>query len=124
MGSLPTASFRVKGDWGNGVLYTGGYVVSLPGGSTEIRFDEATKVLSWHLAAPATAGAPRLSADLRARDRMMSSIYKVYGLGSDLQAFWRDLKRWCDRREVRWLWRAAVWGRRALFAMHVASWFV
>ena len=48
----------------------------------------------------------------------------LVGVGSRARAFWRDLRQWCERREVRWLWRLAVWARRAVFAVHVASWFV
>ncbi len=83
------AWFREKGTWEGGIAYTAEYTYGLPAGATQARFDARTKVLSWRLPPVTGTEAPRVSLDLRARDRLMSTIYKVYGLGSDATTlFW------------------------------------
>lgn len=85
----PTAWFRETGTWDNGFAYTAEYAYRLPRGATRARFDAASRVLSWHLAPAPAREAPRLALDLRVRERLMSTIYKVYGLGSDATSlFW------------------------------------
>jgi len=82
------AYFTVEGAWTEEVRYKGEYVLTLPPGASDARWNDATKSLTWKLEPAAGEGPPRLVADLRARDRVMSSVYKLYGMGRNLPAFW------------------------------------
>lgn len=85
----PAAWFRESGTWDNGIKYRAEYAYRLPAGAREARWDKLRKALSWRLPTAPAATPPRVTLDLRARDRLMSTIYKVYGLGSDAtELFW------------------------------------
>lgn len=84
----PTASFTETGTWDGGVEFEGHYVYRLPAGATDVRWDASRHVLSWVLKHAGGTGTARLSADLRVRDRLMTTVYKVYGLGTDFGAQW------------------------------------
>lgn len=85
----PAAWFRESGTWSNGIKYRAEYAYRLPPGAREARWDGVRKALSWRLDPPAAAAPPRVSLDLRVRDRLMSTIYKVYGLGNEAtELFW------------------------------------
>ncbi|MFO0931355.1 MAG: hypothetical protein U1E39_01450 [Planctomycetota bacterium] len=85
----PAAWFRESGTWDNGIKYRAEYAYRLPAGAREARWDKLRKALSWRLPTTPAAAPPRVTLDLRCRDRLMSTIYKVYGLGSDAtELFW------------------------------------
>jgi hypothetical protein len=85
----PAAWFREAGTWDNGIKYRAEYAYRLPAGAREARWDKVRKALSWRLPTAPAATPPRVTLDLRSRDRLMSTIYKVYGLGSDAtELFW------------------------------------
>lgn len=87
-GPRPLARFTHKGQWDNGVLYEGSILYALPAGAKEAAYDPATRILSWLLPYSGGTGEGRLALDFRTKDRLMATIYKIYGLGADFAAQW------------------------------------
>ena len=84
----PSVTFTQAGEWDGGTKFTGEYVCRLPAGATGVRWDAPRHVLAWTLKFTGGTGTARVTADLRVRDRLMSTVYKVYGLGTDFSAQW------------------------------------
>jgi hypothetical protein len=82
------AVIATEGAWDNGVKFAGRLIYTLPAGATEANWDAAAKRITWKLPLPETTGPAALALDLRLKDRLMTTIYKVYGLGSELTAQW------------------------------------
>ncbi len=82
------AAFVEKGTWDSGVPYESEIVYGLPKGAADAAYDAGARVLSWTLPYSGGTGEGRLALDFKTKDRLMASIYKVYGLGADFAAQW------------------------------------
>ncbi|MCB9888483.1 MAG: hypothetical protein H6836_02815 [Planctomycetes bacterium] len=80
--------FVESGTWPGGIAYKGKVLYHLPKGAKEARFDNSERTLSYTLEREAKAGPAALGQKLRTKDRLMSALYKVYGLGTDFAAMW------------------------------------
>ena len=87
-GGRVVARFAEKGVWDSGVGYEGVTRYHLPEGAVGAGFDAATRVLSWTLPRNPATGPADLELDLRVKPRLMTAIYKVYGLGTAFSAQW------------------------------------
>ena len=83
-----TVTFKETGTWDGGMEYEGHFLYRLPAGATDVRWDADRHLLSWVLKYTGGTGTARLAADLHVRDRLMTTVYKVYGLGTDFGAQW------------------------------------
>lgn len=93
-GGRPVAVFVEKGTWDSGVKYENELEYLLPAGATGAEYDAGTRVLAWTLPYAGGTGEGRLAHDLKTKDRLMASIYKVYGLGADFAAQWVAKSVW------------------------------
>jgi hypothetical protein len=84
----PRAFFEETGTWDNGVEFVGRYTYVLPKGATESNWDAGAQTLTWTLPSEPGSGPARLTYDLKVKDRLMTSVYKVYGLGGAMAAHW------------------------------------
>jgi hypothetical protein len=84
----PRAFFEESGTWDSGVAFTGRYTYALPAGAREPNWDASAQALTWTLPSEPGSGAARLTVDLKVKDRLMTSVYKVYGLGGAMSAQW------------------------------------
>lgn len=82
------AFFGETGSWDNGVEFVGRYTYTLPAGATESNWDATAQVLTWTLPSEPGSGPARLTYDLKVKDRLMTSVYKVYGLGGAMAVHW------------------------------------
>ncbi|MGE0191292.1 MAG: hypothetical protein AB7T63_04535 [Planctomycetota bacterium] len=82
------ARFAEEGVWDSGVAYQGVTRYHLPAGAVGAGFDAASRVLSWTLPRSPASGPADLELDLRVKPRLMTAIYKVYGLGTTFSAQW------------------------------------
>lgn len=82
------AVLSTEGSWGEGADYAGRLVYLLPPGATDASWDASTHALAWTLPLPAATGAPALDVGLRVKDRLMTTIYKVYGLKAAFGSQW------------------------------------
>ncbi|MBI5367861.1 MAG: hypothetical protein HZA54_12550 [Planctomycetes bacterium] len=73
---------------GGGAAPGGQYVYVGPSGATKARWDAGAKAIRYVLPGGTTGKAGRLAVDLRAKERLMTCIYKVYGLRTDFGAMW------------------------------------
>ncbi|MCB9869459.1 MAG: hypothetical protein H6837_06355 [Planctomycetes bacterium] len=80
--------FVESGTWPGGIAYKGKVLYHLPKGAKEARFDNSERTLTYTLEREAKAGPAALGQKLRTKDRLMSALYKVYGLGTDFAAMW------------------------------------
>ena len=80
------AVFATEGTWDNGVKFAGRLIYTLPVGATDANWDG--KLLTWKLPLPEPTGPAALTLDMKLKDRLMTTIYKVYGLGAELTAQW------------------------------------
>ncbi len=91
----PTAKFVEKGTWDGGVAFESVLVYGLPAGAKNAAFDGPTRVLSWDLPFSGGTGAARIpEPEIKVKDRLMASIYKVYGLGADFAPQWVAKSVW------------------------------
>ena len=60
----------------------GKVTVRLPARARELSWDAERRAARYRLAPPALTGASRLELDLKVKDRLMTGVYKVYGLGA------------------------------------------
>lgn len=84
----PVAVFERKEATDGGGQFHVEHVYALPAGATGASFDGATGRLTYALETKSKPGPALLSVSFRARDRLMTSMYKVYGLGTDFSAQW------------------------------------
>ena len=82
------ARFAESGTWPNGLAYEGGTRYRLPAGARDAAYDPATRRLTWSLPRAPGTGPARLQLDLRVKPRLMTAIYKVYGLGATFSTQW------------------------------------
>lgn len=82
------AVLSTEGSWGEGADYAGRLIYLLPAGATDANWDASTHALTWTLPLPAPTGAPALDVGLRVKDRLMTTIYKVYGLKAAFGSQW------------------------------------
>ncbi|HNY80383.1 MAG: hypothetical protein RBS72_20755 [Sedimentisphaerales bacterium] len=82
------AAFLYKSSPEEAVKFEGRASYTLPPGAANVAFDKGKKLLSYSLAYKDTAGKGRLDIDFKARDRIMSCLYKVYGMETDFPAQW------------------------------------
>lgn len=83
-----TLIFYMASGMDDGALLVGPLRLRLPTGATDVSVDDARHLARWRLAASAGTGPARVSVDMRARERLMSAVYKVYGLGAAFAAHW------------------------------------
>lgn len=60
----------------------GKVTVRLPARARELSWDAERRVARYRLAAPALSGSSRIELSLKVKDRLMTGVYKVYGLGA------------------------------------------
>ncbi len=70
------------------IPYKGQLLYQLPAHAGSAEWDAARRVIRFQLPYTGRPGPSRLAHDLKVKDRMMTAIYKVYGLGSDFAAMW------------------------------------
>lgn len=84
----PRAFFEERGTWDSGMEFVGRYVYLLPVGAEGANWDAAAHVLTYTLPSSAGTGPARLVLRHKVKDRLMASVYKVYGLGQNLAGQW------------------------------------
>lgn len=84
----PRAFFEERGTWDSGMEFAGRYVYLLPAGAEQSNWDADEHLLTYTLAPAAPTGPARLHVNTKAKDRLMASVYKVYGLGQNLSGQW------------------------------------
>lgn len=84
----PRAYFEETGEWDSGVKFVGRYVYLLPQGAKDANWDGDAKVLTWTLPSEPGSGPAKLAFEHKLKDRLMASVYKVYGLGQALSGQW------------------------------------
>ncbi len=82
------ATFLYKGPPNEEVKFEGQAAYTFPPGATNIAFDKARKLLSYSLPYKDTGGKGQLEFHFAARDKIMSCLYKVYGMETDFPAQW------------------------------------
>ena len=82
------ASFRMDGHTPDGVKLLGPVVYTLPTGSRDPAYDARDRRLVYELEYTGPHGEGRLDVRFDARDRLMSALYKVYGLKTKFAAQW------------------------------------
>lgn len=83
-----TFYFYESGEWDGGIKYRGQVRYKLPAGAKSGTWDDSSRTIQYTLARPEGTGPGRLTLDLKTKDRLMSAIYKVYGLGTEFHAQW------------------------------------
>jgi hypothetical protein len=71
-----------------GMVFRGRGLYRMPDGATDLRWDPSAETLNWQLAYRGPSGAGRLRARFDVRDRILSCLYKVYGLETGFPAQW------------------------------------
>jgi hypothetical protein len=71
-----------------GMHITGRAEYTLPDGATDVTWRAHREELTYRLPYDPPAGRARLDVDFRTRDRLMSCLYKVYGLETEFPAMW------------------------------------
>ncbi|MDJ0974273.1 MAG: hypothetical protein QNJ98_07425 [Planctomycetota bacterium] len=87
-GGRMIAHFYEVGPWGDGVIYRGNVRYTLPAGASDFYWNLKKRTLEYTLEREAGTGPARLNHELQAKPRLMTSIYKVYGLGANFAAMW------------------------------------
>jgi len=82
------AHFYEVGMWPNSVMYRGPVRYRLPAGATAPFWSEKRHTLEYTLKRAPGTGPARLDWKLQVKPRLMTCIYKVYGLGADFAAMW------------------------------------
>jgi hypothetical protein len=82
------AVLSTEGEWANGVKFAGRLIYLLPAGAEDANWDKAAKALTWRLPLPPATGPAALGVSVRVKDRLMTTIYKVYGLRTEFAAQW------------------------------------
>ena len=67
--------------------FTGVVRMTMPAGATDVRYDADERAVRYHLD-QTFDGTGRLSTRFDAKDRLMTCIYKVYGLGTEFNSQW------------------------------------
>lgn len=83
-----TAFFVETGEWAGGISYKGQVRYHLPAGARDARWNAGGRTLQYTLDRAEPVGAPMLTQGLATKNRLMTAIYKVYGLGTDFAAMW------------------------------------
>lgn len=84
----PRGFFEEKGTWGNGMAFVGRYTYLLPKDAKDSNWDSSAQALTWTLPCDAGSGPARLGMNLKVKDRLMTSVYKIYGLGGAMASQW------------------------------------
>ena len=84
--SLATFDFRSQEK--GGIELKGRAVYTLPAGAKDARWDADKKLLEYELAYTGPKGQGKLKTRFSVRDRIMSCLYKVYGLETGFAAQW------------------------------------
>lgn len=82
------AYFVESGEWAGGIRFKGQSRYYLPQGAKDAKWNANDRILSYTLDRAETAGAALLTQNLQSKTRLMSALYKVYGLGTDFAAMW------------------------------------
>ncbi|MCC7398216.1 MAG: sel1 repeat family protein [Planctomycetes bacterium] len=82
------ATFDFTSDETGGIEMTGRAVYRLPAGASDARWNDNDKKLSYQLPYTGPKGTGRLKVQFDVRDRIMSCLYKVYGLDTGFAAQW------------------------------------
>jgi hypothetical protein len=82
------AVISTEGEWAHGVKFSGKLVYLLPPGAQDANWDKAARLLTWTLPLPEPTGPGALGVAVRVKDRLMTTIYKVYGLKAEFAAQW------------------------------------
>lgn len=80
--------FYEHGEMVQGIPYRGQLIYRLPATAGSAEWDPSRRIVRFQLPYTGPNGQPRLAHDLQVKERMMTAIYKVYGLGVDFAAMW------------------------------------
>ena len=83
-----TFYFYEHGELVESIPYKGQLQYQLPPQAGSAEWDASARLIRFQLPYTGRPGPSRLAHDLKVKDRMMTAIYKVYGLGSDFAAMW------------------------------------
>lgn len=87
-GGRQVATFAFHSQEPGGIELSGRAAYRLPAGAAGVRWDDGQKQLEYQLAYAGPRGEGRLRARYAVRDRIMSCLYKVYGLDTGFAAQW------------------------------------
>lgn len=79
---------RQQGLWAPDVGYIGSLQYRMPAGATNVAYDQNRNRLTYTLQRPDGTGPAILDTELRVKQRLMSAIYKAYGLGKSFGGQW------------------------------------
>lgn len=80
---------------------SGRIALRLPARSSELEWDAERRRVLYRLGVPAGSGSSRVEVELKVKDRLMSGVYKVYGLGSDAELGQDLAAQWVAKAVVR-----------------------
>ncbi len=83
-----TLYFYEHGELVAGIPYRGQLQYHLPAHAGNPEWDASRRTIRFQLPYTGPSGQARLTQELAVKDRMMTALYKVYGLGSDFAAMW------------------------------------
>ncbi len=87
-GSRTTLFFYESGKLNDNLPYNGQLRYMLPRGATDAKWDDNKNIIRYKLPFKGGFGKPDFSYKFMAKMRLMTAIYKIYGLGSDFSAQW------------------------------------